>query len=65
MRPLLAHCHVGLGRLFRRADDHAQAKEHLAAAATLFREMDMPLWLEQAEAELRECTGTARRRAAD
>ncbi len=52
MRPLMAHCHLGLGKLSRRTGDPATAQEHLAAAATLYREMDMGFWLEQAEAEL-------------
>jgi hypothetical protein len=31
-----------------------QAREHLASAATMYREMDMRFWLEQAEGEMRE-----------
>ena len=53
MRPLVAHCHVGLGRLARRAGRPEQAQEHLSAAAAMWREMDMRFWLEQAEAEMR------------
>ncbi len=53
MRPLVAHCHLGLGRLHRRLDRHEQAHGCLTAAATLYREMDMSFWLGQAEAELR------------
>jgi tetratricopeptide (TPR) repeat protein len=49
MRPLLAHCHLGLGRLYRRTDDRPKAGDHLAFAATMYREMDMRFWLEQAE----------------
>jgi tetratricopeptide (TPR) repeat protein len=54
MRPLVAHCHVHLGRLFRKTDQQAQARQHLTTAATMYREMDMRFWLDQAEAELRE-----------
>jgi class 3 adenylate cyclase/tetratricopeptide (TPR) repeat protein len=54
MRPLVAHCHLGLGKLYRRTGKREQAREHLAAATTMYREMDMRFWLEQAEAELRE-----------
>jgi tetratricopeptide (TPR) repeat protein len=53
MRPLAAHCHLGLGRLSRRTGQREQAQEHLAIATTMYREMDMRYWLEQAEAELR------------
>ena len=53
MRPLVAHCHLGLGRLYRRTGDSEQAREHLTTATTMYREMDMRFWLEQAEAELR------------
>jgi hypothetical protein len=54
MRPLVAHCHLGLGKLYRRTGKREQAQEHLATATTMYREMDMQFWLEQAEAELRE-----------
>jgi tetratricopeptide (TPR) repeat protein len=53
MRPLVAHCHRGLSKLYRRTGDRQQAEEHLTTATTMYREMDMRFWLEQAEAELR------------
>jgi len=53
MRPLVARCHLGFGRLHRRAGRAQEAREHLATAAAMFREMDMRFWLEQAEAEMR------------
>ena len=53
MRPLLAHCHLGLGKLYRRTGESEQAQEHLTTAATMYGEMDMGFWLEQAEAEQR------------
>ncbi|MBI4171458.1 MAG: hypothetical protein HY511_01730, partial [Actinobacteria bacterium] len=53
MRPLVAHCHLGLGKLYRRTGKPQQGQEHLTAAATMYREMDMRCWLEQAEAETR------------
>jgi tetratricopeptide (TPR) repeat protein len=54
MRPLLAHCHLGLGKLYRHTGKREQAREHLTTATTMYREMDMPFWLEQAEAEMGE-----------
>ncbi len=54
LRPLLAHCHLGLGKLYRRAGKRDEAHDHLTTATTMYREMDMPRWREQAEAELRE-----------
>ncbi len=53
MRPDAAHCHLGLGRLSRRAGKPEQAQEHLITAATMYREMDMRFWLEKAAAEMR------------
>ena len=53
MRPLVAHCHLGLGKLYRRTGKREQAREHLTTATTMYREMDMRFWLEQAEAEWR------------
>ena len=52
MRPLVAHCHLGLGKLYRHTGDKAKAAEHLTTAATMYREMDIDFWLERAEAEL-------------
>jgi tetratricopeptide (TPR) repeat protein len=52
MRPLVAHCHLGLGALYGRTGDGAKAHEHLTTAATMYREMDMRFWLEKAEAAL-------------
>jgi tetratricopeptide (TPR) repeat protein len=52
MRPELAHCHLGLGKLFRRTGDGAKAAEHLTTARDMYREMDMRFWLEKAETEL-------------
>jgi tetratricopeptide (TPR) repeat protein len=54
MRPLLAHCNVGLGKLYRRSGDLRPAKEHLNDGVAMMREMEMGLWLERAEAELKE-----------
>ena len=51
MRPLVAHCHLGLGKLYARTGRHEQATKHLDTAATMYRDMDMGCWLEQAEAE--------------
>ena len=52
MRPLAAHCHLGLGELFHRTGDRAKAAEHLTITAPMYREVDMGFWLEKAEAEL-------------
>jgi class 3 adenylate cyclase/tetratricopeptide (TPR) repeat protein len=54
MRPLVAHCHLGLGKLYRRTGKENQAREHLVTATTMYREMDMRFWLEKAEAETME-----------
>ena len=50
MRPLLAHCHLGLGRLHKRAGEQEAARTHLVTALHLYRDMDMRHWLPQAEA---------------
>ncbi len=52
MRPLVAHCHLGLGKLYRRTGRLDEAREHLTTATTMYREMDMRFWPEKAEAEL-------------
>jgi hypothetical protein len=50
MRPLVAHCHLGLGRLYRRTSDTAKAQEHLTTASAMYREMGMSFWMEKADA---------------
>src|SRR5262249_38127530 len=52
MRPLAAHCHLGLGKLPRRTGDRVKADEHLQTALRMYREMGMSFWLEKAKAEL-------------
>jgi tetratricopeptide (TPR) repeat protein len=54
MRPLLAHCHLGLGKLHWRTGKREQAQENVVTAATMYRDMGMTYWLEQAEVELRQ-----------
>ena len=53
MRPLAAHCHFGLGKLYRRTGDQAKADEHLAGAQAMYREMGMGFWLEKADTNLK------------
>jgi hypothetical protein len=56
MRPLQAHCHLGLGKLYRRAGRTDEARAELATAVALLRAMGMALWLPEAERELAEAT---------
>ncbi len=41
MRPIAAHCHFGLGMLYRRIDNPEHASENLMIATTMYRDMDM------------------------
>ena len=52
MRPLVAHCHRGLGTLYARTGQHAQARTALYAAIAQYRAMGMTFWLPEAEAAL-------------
>ena len=52
MRPLTAHRHLGLGKLYARTAERERAQEHLAKATAMYREMDMGFWLEPTEAAL-------------
>jgi tetratricopeptide (TPR) repeat protein len=54
MRPIVAHCHLGLGRLHRRTGKREEARQYLTSATTMYREMDMRYWLEQAGAQSME-----------
>jgi hypothetical protein len=42
----------GLGKLYWRTDKREQAQEHLTTATTMYRDMGMTYWLEQAEREV-------------
>jgi hypothetical protein len=50
MRPLVAHCHFGLGKLYGVVGKQQAARKHLTTAATMYREVDMRFWPEQAAA---------------
>ena len=52
MRPLLAHCHRGLGTLHLKIGRQEQARAALSAAIDLYRAMDMTFWLPETEAAL-------------
>jgi len=54
MLPLVAHCHLGLGKLYRRTGKREQAQERVNTATTMYREMGMTYWLEKGEAETRD-----------
>lgn len=49
IRPLVARCQLGLGKLHGRSGQRQQGRKSLAVAATMFREMRMRFWLEPAE----------------
>ena len=49
MRPLLAHCRLGLGTAYARAGRKERALEEVDSALAEYRAMDMPYWCEHAE----------------
>jgi tetratricopeptide (TPR) repeat protein len=57
MRPLQAHCHLGLGTLYASIGQREPARAELSAAMDLHRAMDMTFWLLQAEAALAQVEG--------
>jgi tetratricopeptide (TPR) repeat protein len=52
MRPLQAHCHLGLGTLYAKLGRQKPSHTELSAAIELYRSMAMTFWLPQAEAAL-------------
>jgi tetratricopeptide (TPR) repeat protein len=52
MRPLLAHCRLGLGTACGHAGMADRARAELAAALAEYRAMEMPYWRDRAAAEL-------------
>jgi tetratricopeptide (TPR) repeat protein len=51
MRPVIAHCHFGLSKLYQRTGRTEQAREHRTISINMYREMHMHFYLDQAEAE--------------
>jgi tetratricopeptide (TPR) repeat protein len=54
MRPLVADCHLGFGKLYSRVEQHEEARKHLTIATTMYREMGMMHRLDQADRARRE-----------
>jgi DNA-binding winged helix-turn-helix (wHTH) protein/class 3 adenylate cyclase len=52
MRPLVAHCHHGLGTLYAKTGQQEQARATLSMAIAMYHSMNMTFWLPQAEATL-------------
>jgi class 3 adenylate cyclase/tetratricopeptide (TPR) repeat protein len=57
MRPLLAHCHLGLGTQHTKIGRTERARTALTTAIELYKAMDMTFWLPQAEATLARVGG--------
>jgi class 3 adenylate cyclase/tetratricopeptide (TPR) repeat protein len=52
MRPIQAHCHRGLGTLYRQTGQSEQARAELSTAIDMYRDMEMTFWLPETEAAL-------------
>jgi Tetratricopeptide repeat len=57
MRPLHSHCRHGLGTLYLKMGQRAEARAELSTALELYRSMGMTFWLPQAELVLAEAEG--------
>jgi tetratricopeptide (TPR) repeat protein len=58
MKPLLAHCQMGLGEAYARKGLSKEARSEIVAAIELYRSMDMAFWLPKAESALAKVTGS-------
>src|SRR5262249_26672721 len=57
MRPLVAHCHQGLGTLYAATGQREQARAELSAAIEMYQSMDMTFWLPETQAALAQVEG--------
>jgi predicted RNA polymerase sigma factor len=57
VRPLVAHCHHRLARLYGQMGRREQARAAFPTAIALYRAMAMTFWLSQAEAMLAQVEG--------
>jgi tetratricopeptide (TPR) repeat protein len=62
MRPLQAHCHGGLGILYRKIGHIEQARAELSTAIKMYQEMTMTFWLARTEPALADVGAPASRR---
>jgi tetratricopeptide (TPR) repeat protein len=49
MRPMQAHCHLGIGQVHLKAKNLVEARSEILQAANLYRRMSMSFWLLKAE----------------
>jgi class 3 adenylate cyclase/tetratricopeptide (TPR) repeat protein len=50
MHPLVAHCHLGLATMYRRSGKRQrESLEHLAISTKIYRQLNMPFWVEKVE----------------
>ena len=49
MRPMQAHCHLGVGQVHLHAKNLVKARSEILEAANLYRQMSMPFWLLKAQ----------------
>ena len=52
MRPLIAHCQLGRGKLLAALDRRGSAREQVGAALAAYRATEMPYWVTRAAAQL-------------
>jgi class 3 adenylate cyclase/tetratricopeptide (TPR) repeat protein len=58
MRPLQAHCHLGMGRLHAELGHHVEARAEVEAARWMYREMEMTRYVREVDQELARMCGT-------
>jgi tetratricopeptide (TPR) repeat protein len=52
MRPLVAHCQLGIGKIYRRTGRPKEARDLFTSASAMYDNMNMSFWATQAEAEM-------------
>jgi hypothetical protein len=45
MRPVIAHCHLGLARSLRSARRQSEAEQHFSVATAMYQQMGIDFWL--------------------
>jgi len=57
MRPLQAHCHLGLGTLCAKMGQREQARAAMSTAIEMYQAMEMTFWLPATEVALAQVEG--------
>ncbi len=49
MLPNIGHCHLAMAKLYQQMENNEESEKALEAALRIYKQLDMPYWIEQCE----------------